>query len=99
MRKIRSIKGQVVIPPAMGEDNFLALYFGAILFVIPSQYEGFGLSLLEAIAWHLPAVNSEAAAQVKVYDEIAFSVASDRVDLLAHATTHATVDVQVRQAI
>jgi glycosyltransferase involved in cell wall biosynthesis len=48
-------------------DNFLpALFSGAITFVYPSIYEGFGLPILEAMATGTPVITSDRTALPEV---------------------------------
>jgi glycosyltransferase involved in cell wall biosynthesis len=66
-----------------------ALYRGAKLFVFPSQYEGFGLPVLEALSMEcpvivssnssLPEVSGEAALLIDGTDASAIAIAMDRV--------------------
>ncbi len=54
-------------------DNDLpALYSGAIVFVMPSLYEGFGLPLLEAMACGAPVISSDASSLPEVGGDAAF---------------------------
>lgn len=55
------LRGDVVFPGMVPENNLVALYQSADLYVFPSLYEGFGLSLLEAMSCSLPVVASNAA--------------------------------------
>lgn len=51
----------------ISEQERLALYSNARLFVLPSHYEGYGMPIIEALAYHLPV----AASDIPVFHEIA----------------------------
>jgi glycosyltransferase involved in cell wall biosynthesis len=53
------------------EENLPAIYSGAILFVYPSLYEGFGIPLLEAQACGVPVVCSDTSSLPEVVGESA----------------------------
>ena len=61
LRRIRDLHlgGSVYLPGYVSEEEKLALYDHAGLFVFPSLYEGFGLPLLEAMARNVPVVASD----------------------------------------
>jgi len=50
--------GQLVFTGFVGEDDLVALYNMAHLFVFPSLHEGFGLPVLEAMACGTPAIGA-----------------------------------------
>ncbi len=50
----------------VGEADRPALYRGAVAFLFPSRYEGFGLPPLEAMACGVPVVGSDAASLPEV---------------------------------
>lgn len=50
----------------VGDDDLVALYNGAAVFVFPSLYEGFGLPPLEAMACGTPVVTSSTSACAEV---------------------------------
>lgn len=57
---------------ATGPDEMLASYYEhASLFVYPSQYEGFGLPLLEAMHYGCPALSSDRASMPEVAGDAA----------------------------
>ena len=62
-----------------------ALYAGAVAFVFPSRYEGFGLPPLEAMACGTPVIGSTAASLPEVIGSGGLLVPPDDVDALAEA--------------
>lgn len=58
----------------VSDDDLPALYSGALLFVFPSSYEGFGLPPLEAMACGTPVVCAYAGSLPEVVGEAALTV-------------------------
>src|SRR5207244_4567260 len=71
------------------EDDLVALYNAADVFVYPSLYEGFGLPPLEAMACGTPVVTSTAASLPEVVGDAALKV--DPLDVEAVAMAIATI--------
>jgi alpha-1,3-rhamnosyl/mannosyltransferase len=69
----------------VGEHEMTTLYRGAEVMVFPSEYEGFGIPLLEAMANEVPIVTTREAAIPEVVGEAAFLVDVGRPDQLALA--------------
>ncbi len=57
---------RVILPGYVAEEDLPSLYAGAAAFLLPSESEGFGLPLLEAMAAGTPVVANRAAALPEV---------------------------------
>jgi len=67
------------------EKDLPGLYAGAILFIFPSLYEGFGLPVLEAMACGTPVICSNTSSLSEITGEAALLVDPLEVDALACA--------------
>src|SRR5579862_7992092 len=84
------IRDDVVVPGFVAEQELVALYNAAHLFVHPSRYEGFGLPVLEAMRCGVPVIAGNAAALPEVVgdagllvdpeDPASFVLAMERLD-------------------
>jgi glycosyltransferase involved in cell wall biosynthesis len=75
----------VVFPGIVHEADKAALYSGADLFVSPSLYEGFGLTILEAMQCGTPVVSSNVTSIPEVTGDAAVLVDPRSEDELVHA--------------
>ncbi|MCL4396030.1 MAG: glycosyltransferase family 4 protein [Chloroflexi bacterium] len=73
----------------VADADLPALYAGALLFVMPSLYEGFGLPALEAMACGVPVVCSNAASLPEVVGDAALLFDPTRVEEIAAALQRA----------
>jgi glycosyltransferase involved in cell wall biosynthesis len=76
---------RIVVTGGVGPAVLASLYAGADVFALPSHYEGFGLPLLEALSFGLPAVTSLDPALVEVAGRAARHVPADDVEALRDA--------------
>ncbi len=83
------IEQAVCFPGFIDDEDLPALYSGALLFVFPSLYEGFGLPVLEAMSCGIPVVASNTSAMPEVAGDAALLV--DPYDIEGMATAIATV--------
>lgn len=68
------IRHRVFVPGYVREDQLAALYSGALAFVYPSFYEGFGLPLLEAFSCGCPVICSDRASLPEVAGDAAILI-------------------------
>lgn len=59
----------VIVPGYVSDDELRALYSGAVAFVFPSLYEGFGLPALEAMGCRCPVIASKGSSLREVVGE------------------------------
>lgn len=61
-----SDRNRIVFPGYIPEDDLPAVYNGAVLFVYPSFYEGFGIPVLEALSCGVPTITSNISSMPEV---------------------------------
>jgi glycosyltransferase involved in cell wall biosynthesis len=66
----------------VADDELASLYRGALCFVYPSLYEGFGIPVLEALACGAPVVTSEGSAMAEIAGDAAVFVDPRHVDAI-----------------
>ena len=74
------------------------LYTGALAFVLPSHYEGFGLTVLEALACGTPVVASDRTALPELVGDAGLLVDPDDPAAIADAVQRAIGDERLRAA-
>jgi glycosyltransferase involved in cell wall biosynthesis len=77
-------------------EDLVALYNAAWLFVLPSFYEGFGLPVLEAMACGTPVVCSDRGSLPEVAGDAALLINPDDLDGLADAMKRVMEDESLR---
>jgi glycosyltransferase involved in cell wall biosynthesis len=94
-----SVKQDVIVTGFVPDEELPALYTGADLFVFPSLYEGFGLPVLEAMAYGKAIVVSRGGALPEVAGSAGISVDPDDVDAFAEAIAHVLEDTRRRESM
>ncbi len=93
---IESLPGEIapdVIEIGYASDEELTAYrAGALAFLYPSLYEGFGLTVLEAMAADLPVITSDSSSMPEVVDDAAIIVNPESIDEIVHALTILTTN-------
>lgn len=60
------LRGRIILPGFVADEDLAALYSGATAFVYPSLYEGFGLPPLEAMQCGVPVISSNTSSLPEV---------------------------------
>lgn len=94
-----SVRQDVIVTGFIPDEELPALYTGADLFVFPSLYEGFGLPVLEAMAYGKAIVVSRGGALPEVAGSAGISVDPDDVDAFAEAIAHVLEDTSRRESM
>lgn len=79
-----NLSDQVVFTGYVPDEALPPLYRGASAFVFLSQYEGFGLPPIEAMACGTPVISSRSGSLAEVLGDAAVSVDPGRPDVVAH---------------
>jgi glycosyltransferase involved in cell wall biosynthesis len=94
-RAERSTGGLVELGP-VDDRELPGLYAGALAFVLPSRYEGFGLTVLEAMACGTPVVTSNVTALPELVGDAGLLVDPDDPQEIADAVERAIGDEALR---
>ena len=83
----------------VSDEELAALYQGALAFVYPSQDEGFGLPVLEAMASRVPVITTTGGALPEAVGDAGVLVAPGSVPELAAAMTRVAGDAALRESL
>jgi glycosyltransferase involved in cell wall biosynthesis len=83
----------------VAEEDKPALYRGAIAFLYPTRYEGFGLTALEALACGVPVVGSNAASVPEIVREAGMLVDPDDARSMAGALIAVVTDYELHEKL
>ncbi|GAA4415227.1 hypothetical protein GCM10023187_45530 [Nibrella viscosa] len=85
LSRIPALQSRIVFTGFVPDEDLAALYAGAVAFVYPSLYEGFGLPPLEAMQCGLPVITSNVSSLPEVVGDAAIQVAPTDQDALCQA--------------
>jgi glycosyltransferase involved in cell wall biosynthesis len=92
-------RSRIVFTGYVEDADLAALYSGALAFVFPSLYEGFGLPPLEAMACGTPVVTSDVTALPEVVGEAGITVPPTDADALCGALVRVAGDEGLRREL
>jgi glycosyltransferase involved in cell wall biosynthesis len=90
---------RVICPGYIPDEDIPFLYSGAIAFIFPSLYEGFGLPPLEAMACGCPVIVSRAASLPEVCGDAAYYVDPLSINSLAEGMQTVLTNNALRQTL
>ena len=90
------LTGRVLFPGYVEDADLPALLSGALAFVFPSLYEGFGIPVLEAGACGVPVITSNTSSLPEVAGDAALLVDPHDVDAIAEAMSRLVTDEALR---
>jgi len=93
------LEGRVLFPGYVPDEDKAALLSGALAFVFPSLYEGFGLPVLEAQACGCPAVTSTTSSLPEVAGDAALLVDPGDTAAIAAAMQRVAADPALRESL
>jgi glycosyltransferase involved in cell wall biosynthesis len=98
LRRLK-LDGAVVFTGTVSNADLAALYRGALAFVFPSLYEGFGLPPLEAMACGVPVLTSNVCAIPEVVADAALLVDPRSTDAIAQGMIRIVEDSALRDSL
>ena len=93
------LKARVSFTGYVDEEDLAVLYSGALAFVYPSFYEGFGLPLLEAMQCGTPVIASNTSSMPEVVGEGGVLVSPNDTDALCRAILKIVQEPVLRDAL
>ena len=89
----------VIYPGHIEYEQLPLLYQGAMFFIYPSFYEGFGMPVLEAMAAGCPVITSGISSTKEVAKDGALFVDPESIDDIANAMKSILIDEKLREEI
>ncbi len=97
LQKIAQYKDRIIITGYVPDEDLSAIYSGAIAFVFPSLYEGFGLPILEAMQCDTPVISSNSTSLPEVVGDAGILVDPKDQDQLCQAMLDILTDGSLRK--
>jgi glycosyltransferase involved in cell wall biosynthesis len=99
LEEAADVRGRIIQAGFVEDADLAALYSGAIAFLYPSFYEGFGLPPLEAMQCGTPVITSNASSLPEVVGDAGMMVPADDLDALCAALLDVVTKPDLRQSL
>nr|MBN1228359.1 glycosyltransferase family 4 protein [Anaerolineae bacterium] len=93
------VAGHVILPGYIADEDLPALYSGALLYVFPSLYEGFGFPALESMACGTPVVCANTSSLPELVGDAALTFAPTDVEALVEAILRILNEESLREKL
>ena len=80
-----TLRSRIIVTGRVADQDLAAIYSGAVAFVYPSLYEGFGLPPLEAMQCGVPVITSNTSSLPEVVGDAGILLDPTDVDALCHS--------------
>jgi len=97
--KDESIRSRIIITGRVADEDMAALYSGAMAFVYPSLYEGFGLPPLEAMQCGTPVITSNTSSLPEVVGDAGIMIDPNDADGLCQSMLRLANKTELRQTM
>ncbi len=94
-----NLTSEIIMPGWIAEEYIPAIYNGATAFIFPSEYEGFGIPVLQAMACRVPVAASSIPTLREVAGEAALFFDPDDVRSVARAIEKILTDSKLREQL
>jgi glycosyltransferase involved in cell wall biosynthesis len=94
-----SVRHRIILVGRVADEDMAALYSGAIAFIFPSLYEGFGLPPLEAMQCGTPVITANTSSLPEVVGDAGIMVDPHDADGLCQAMLKLMTKTDLRQAM
>lgn len=99
VQALPQVERRVIFPGYVADEDKAALLSGALAYVFPSLYEGFGLPVLEAMACGAPVLTSNVSSLPEVAGNAALLVDPLRPDEIAEGLAQLIIDAKLRREL
>ncbi|MFC5412500.1 glycosyltransferase family 4 protein [Larkinella bovis] len=99
LAKQEAIRSRLVFTGFVPDEDLAAIYSGALAFVYPSLFEGFGLPPLEAMQCGLPVITSNVSSLPEVVGDAAIQVSPTDADALKQAILNVVGSADLRNEL
>lgn len=91
------LQAQVILPGYVKDEEIVALYQHAFAYVFPSENEGFGIPVIEAMKFGVPVIHSDQAALIEISQEAGLVAKTGDVEDLAEKMILLSRDQALRE--